>query len=508
MFAATLVQQFVTSWLGRDRRKEMTVPLAVEKPTIKILLYTDNSQFSLSNDAFHTFALGRMNERLLGHAPTFADLSTTLVNRDDGAGVNKIDDVLAKESFDEIWFFGTQQSNTPGEPQSELDIDEVNALRQWMDGGEDNCDGGGVLITGDHADAVPFNLLQNPTNPCGPMSQNVRFLGLGRAIGQCVPRAGLLRKWEGPPTVRTQDSFNTLSGGGIQQDRTPQELFLENVDDFGDPDPSGQPHPLFFYRPGQFIQAFPDHQHEGAVIIPRILDASWPTGSRGQTRPHVVALGRNGRNGDELNIVATYNGNLANVGRIVADSTWHHYVNVNLLGFPHPAPEGSVADQIGQYYANLAVWLAPCHKRQSMAMAMCWVIAHYTFHQAEVGNIDSITEASKSLLSRLAPPCEAHELMQALLPNRADAVAEEARKNNFDSKQLHDLFFANVINLYHEAMIAEQIRTKSQFKLEGTKSKQTSMNALLDEAYERAIAEFKKRLRNSLDALESPQNYK
>ena len=483
----------------------MTVPLVIQKPTIKILFYTDNSQFSLSDDPIQTFALGLMNERLLGHAPSFANLSTTLVNRDDGVAVNKLNDVLARESFDEIWFFGTQQSNTPGEPQSELEADEVNALRQWMDGSEeDDTDGGGILITGDHANPVPFNLLANPNSPCGQISEGETFLGLGRAIGQCVPRAGLLRKWEGPPTVRRQDSFSTISGGGIQQDRTPQELYLENVNDFGDPDPNGQPHPLFFYRPGQFIQAFPDHQHEGAVIIPDTLDASWPTGPRGQTRPHVVAVGRDGRTGDELNIVATYNGSLAGVGRIVADSTWHHFVNLNLLGFQHPAPEGSVADQIGQYYANLAVWLAPCHKRELMAQAMCWVVARYTFYQEEVGNIESITEASKSLLSRLAPPCEAHELIQVLLPNGADAVDEAAGKDNFDPKQLHDLFFGNVINLYHEAMIEEQIRTKSQFKLDGTKSKQVSMNALLDAGYQRAVAQLEKQLRKNLDILKTP----
>lgn len=484
----------------------MTAPLAIEKPTIKILLYTDRTKFSLSNAASDSFALGRMIDRLQGHAPTFANLNTTLINRGDGLTINKLDAVLARESFDEIWFFGMRQSNTPAEPESELDVNEVAALTQWMNGnGDDDCDGGGVLITGDHANATPFNRLENAENPCGDISDGVTFLGLGRAIGQCVPRAGLLRKWEGPPTVHLQDSFSTISAGGHQQDLNPQELFLEKVNDFGEPDPDGQPHPLFFYRPGEFIRFFPDHQHEGAVIIPGTLDASWPTGSRGQTRPHVVALGRHARTGDDLNIVATYNGELAGVGRIVADSTWHHYVNLNLGGFPHPAPEGSVADQIGQYYANLAVWLAPCHKRESMALAMSWAIADYTFYQEEVGNIDSITEASKSLLSKLAPPCEAHELIQVLLPKRSDRVNEVAGKNKFDLKPLHDLFLGHVINLYHEAMIAEQKRTKSQFKLEGTKPTQGSIKELLDEAYKRATADHEKRLLKELEILRTPE---
>lgn len=279
------------------------------------------------------------------------------------------------------------------------------------------------------------------------------------------------------------------------------------VNNFGDPDPSGQPHPLFFYRPGEFIRAFPDHQHEGAVIIPAIIDATWPTGTFGQPRPHVVASGTDVRTGAELKIVATYNGNLGGVGRIVADSTWHHYVNLNLLGFQHPAPEGSVADQIGQYYGNLAVWLAPCRKRLLMALAMCWVIARYTFYQEMVGNIDSITKAAKSLLWKLAAPCEAHELMQVLLPKRAHVAGDKARKTNFDIQQLHDLFLGHVINLYHEAMIAEQQRTKSQFKLEGTESKHASIKALLEEAYDKAVIKMEHGLRKNLELLKFPGNH-
>lgn len=486
----------------------MSVLLATPKPTIKILLYTDNSQFSVSSDFSELFGLGFMIERLQGHAPTFANLSITLVNRHSGGAVNKLDAVLAGESFDEIWFFGTHQANTPGEPESELDKNEVKELRKWMDGSEDDdCDGGGVLITGDHADPVPFNLLNNPDSPCGPISNGVNFLGLGRAIGQCVPRAGLLRRWEGPPTVRRRDSFSTISDSGMQQDLNPQELFLENVNDLGDPDPNGQPHPVFFYGEDEFIRVFPDHQHEGAVIIPATLNASWPTGPGGQTRPHVVAFGTNARNGDRLNIVATYNGNLAGVGRIVADSTWHHYINLNLLGFAHPAPAGSAADQIGQYYANLATWLAPCGKRGLMAMAMNWVIAQYTFHQEEVGNIDLVTEAANALLSKLAQPCEAHELIQVLLPKRAQLVGDAARRANVDLTQLHELFFGHVINLYHEAMIEEQRRTYSQFNLGDTKAKYPSMNALLDEAYTRALAGMEKRLHKNLDTLKPPQKY-
>ena len=401
--------------------------LPVEKPTIKILLYTDDAQFSESKSFDQFLGLGLMIERLKGHEPTFATIETKLVNRSTATHAdNKLDAVLAGESFDEIWFFGAQQGNTSNAPQSELDASEVAALTNFMKGNAaDGSEGGGILMTGDHANETPADFVASPNGPCGNVAGGVRFLGLGRAIGHCVPRAGMLRGWEGPPTFRSTDSFNTLAGDfGFQMDQTPQNLLLENVNENGEPDPNGQPHPLFFYRQNRFITVFPDHGHEGEVITPANLDASWPTGPNGQTRPHIVARSRT-RTQEVINTIAAYNGDLAGVGRIVADSTWHHYTNLNLLGFPHPAPEGSAADQIGQFYANLAIWLAPLSKRRQMGQAMSLEIARDKFMQELGGDIDAISDATQSLVQKATLPCEARELTTAL----REQEAKKLRRN-------------------------------------------------------------------------------
>lgn len=480
----------------------MTVRLAIKIPKIKILLYTDHPDFSTSTLPIPHFALGRMIERLQGHAPSFAQISTTVVNRSADQRSNKLDAVLARESFDEIWFFGMRQANTAGEgeTENELDQDEVDALKKWMN------DGGGVLMTGDHASTLPSNLLADANSPCGTLATDVRFLGLGRAIGHCVPRAGLLRKWEGPPTSRTADSLITAENEA-ESDTVAQELLLQNVNHYGEPDPEGRPHPLFFYRwRDRYINSFPDHDHEGAVVIPKTLDADWPSGRRGQTRPHIIARGTHVLTGKEINILAAYNGDLAFVGRIVADSSFHHYVNLNLFGFEHPAQQGSAADQIGQFYANLAVWLAPRRKRVEMALAMCWANSQYTFLQEPVGNIERISRASQLLLSRSTLPCEAHELVQALLPSHADDVAEMADKKDFDFQPIRELFLGNVMTLYHEAMIEEQKRTKSQFNLDGAEAKFDRIDALLDTAFERALTQHGERLRKTLEAISPNYN--
>lgn len=460
----------------------MNTQLAVEKPTISILLYTDNPQFSTSKEFDQFFGLGLMIERLKGHAPKFAKIRTTLLNRTKRRHADtKLDTVLDKESFDEIWFFGTQQANTRREPESELTSNEVKALTRWMKGrAKDGSEGGGVLMTGDHADPPPAYRIRNPDGPCKDTSADVEHLGLGRAIGHCVPRAGLLRRWEG----KTRN--NTLAGPGFQMDRVPQELFLKNVNRYGDSDPDPdqkrrRPHPLFFYRSDQFIKVFPDHGHEGEVVIPKDLDASWPKGSRGRTKPQVVAKGKDRVNGNELNIIAAYNGDLAGVGRIVADSTWHHYTNLNLLGFEHPAPEGSFADQIGQFYANLAVWLAPRRKRIAMAHAMFSQIAEHMLQQEQLVDAESIGKAAQSVLMREASPCEAHELMEVVY-----AVAETAGgKGSDDDPQLRNKFLGNVVNLYHHAMV--QDKNLDQSKPNG--QREFNVKAVLDEAFKKAMAE-------------------
>jgi hypothetical protein len=490
----------------------MSDQLSANRPKIKILLYTDDPQVSPSNKVSEFLGLGSMIDRLHQHAPTFADLETTWVSRssDRSHADNKINAVLAKEveetgePFDEIWFFGLHQANTTrfslgafrGGPDSELNAAEVTALEQWMSTAN-GFNGGGVLITGDHANPSPPKLLATPNSSCGDTSASADFLGLGRAIGRCVPRAGLLRKWEGPPTRRDQDSFNTIGKSGFQLDKVPQTLYLRKLNLDGDPDNNGKPHPLFFHGPDQFIESFPDHAHEGAVIIPSDFEG-WPSGPKGLTQPHVVAVGRDPRNGQPLNIIATYNGDLTGVGRIVADSTWHHYMNLNLSGFPHPAPKGSESDQIGQFYGNLAIWLAPRNKRIQMARAMCWQLARYTLLLEERGDPESIGNLANSVLAKSTSPCEIHELLQVLPPLESGGLPATAEADNSDQPS-RELFLGVVLDAYHQTMI--QAETEPQ--LAADEIPENTVDKLIEVAYRRTFDEQEKRLRKKLEALSS-----
>lgn len=438
----------------------MTAQIVAKKPTIKILLYTDDP--NAISQGTNLLGLSSMIDRLKAHKPAFADLSVTWKSRNSDTqhhADNKLNVLMAREieetgePFDEIWFFGLHQANTErfslgvfrGGPESELDAREVEALEKWMKI-ENGSGGGGVLMTGDHNNPVPPNLLQNTNGRAAQTVETPELLGLGRALGRWVPRAGALRKWEGPPSSQSDHSLNTLASTEFQTDRVPQVLIHERVNDAGEPDPQGQPHPLFFYQPRTFINVFPDHRHEGQLVIPDVLDEDvWPTGPTGQPKPCVVAFGTDGRNGERIGLVTAYDGDRAGVGRIVADSSWHHYVNINLMGFPHPAPVNSNSDKIGQFYANLAIWLAPKHKRRQMAEAMYLELADFTQMMEPESESIQAGEVAYSLLERAASACEIHELLRAF-ESEQPASGEKPVKSVGAKKQA----LGAVLGAYHQ----------------------------------------------------------
>ena len=412
--------------------------LGVNLPEIRILFYTDDPRW-VNDLPFDPFGFGifKLKEHIRLHAPAFAKVKPTLISRNSlkAHADQKLDRVFGRERFDEIWFFGMHQKNKEpytldfprgGGPESELDCNEVHLLETLMSTEEGNP-GIGVLMAGDHANPPPDIVLPPSSNILCPQGiDHKTFLSLGRAIGYKVPRAGLLRNWEGPPTHCGEDSFNTVvfpAGANperpkFQFDPDPQYLDLQRFDPDGTPNQQGQPHPLFIGRNGQLIEVFPDHMHEGEVVIPDDLDCKiWPCRPGLQPRPRVLAEGTDKRNKSKLTIVAGYDGDAVNRGRIVADSSWHHYFNVNLNFFPPDSPPGTVGDLIGQFYGNLVVWLAPLSVRVEMARLMLTWVAGHALMMEEAGSGPLNTgNAAYEILLTVSAPCEINELLVALCP--------------------------------------------------------------------------------------------
>ena len=94
----------------------------------------------------------------------------------------------------------------------------------------------------------------------------------------------------------------------------------------------------------------------------------YPTVAGVQERPQVIAWAttRN-TDGSDFGVLAAYDGHRANVGRVLVDATWHHWFNINLLGFldatnpANPAYDPAVVpkwESIKAYFRNVGLWLA------------------------------------------------------------------------------------------------------------------------------------------------------
>ena len=259
-------------------------------------------------------------------------------------GSFKFDTSVNLNDFDQVWLFAID----PGNP---ISASELNAIESYMDGG------GGLFATGDHG-------------------------WLGNGMCGSITRVKDMRYWNDFPS--NNNLTNEVSMGGqrrndtnkpqpgsafandfhLQSDAYPQTIAVRT---FG----SGMPHPLLSIptsiRPSGIIDIMPDHPHEGeckpetvftvnSVSIPtQIIATSFvPGGStsgvKAPTQPHCFPS------------ISVWDGRPANAGRIVIDSTWHHFVNVNLNGIGNPSGYTGLTtsdfEVIRRYFMNIATWMS------------------------------------------------------------------------------------------------------------------------------------------------------
>jgi hypothetical protein len=292
------------------------------------------------------------------------------------------------DEFDQVWFFGDLPGVVANDPavgdniiteaeNAPLSNGELRVIAEWMERG------GGVFAAGDHS-------------------------LLGASMCHRIPRVRTMRKWtraQEVPSFSGADRNETLQhtlGGGFgswEGDRSPQPIVPVYHRDatmlFGH---ERFPHPLLCGDEG-VIDRFPDHMHEGAVFededvvldrdlgIPGYEGVEYPivpleaepnlgpvAGPFGfQPRPRVIAHGLTTHIEQfprPFALIGTYDGDPANIGRVVVDSTWHHWFSMNLVGFRDGAPD--VYRGMQTYYRNVGLWLSTPAQRASMLFAATW----------------------------------------------------------------------------------------------------------------------------------------
>jgi hypothetical protein len=276
-------------------------------------------------------------------------------------------------NYDQVWLFGFSTSA--------LAAPEQAVIAQFMQGG------GGVFATGDHET-------------------------IGAGMGANIPRVRTMRNWATIPMSNPNRHDTVLDPGADnvkqfqdQADAIPQRIypvFFSN----GGPDDAASTwsvHPVLLHSSGA-VDYLPDHPHESECLAPTPVAGNfagveeWPTpiggGSRIAAQIAAVSISA-GRFITDVpkppvkprcfGAISTYDGDPAQVGRIVCDATWHHFVNINLNGSGagidpstglartglyaagSPTPEYL---KIQQYYLNTVRWLAPRGRRS------CWIFTH------------------------------------------------------------------------------------------------------------------------------------
>jgi len=326
------------------------------------------------------------------------------------------------DEYDQVWFYGFNNgtnvgNDSAGSAPEALRNAELEILYRWMD------NGGGIFATGDH-----YNL--------------------GEALCSRIPRVRNMRKWsaaDGAPSNTGMNRHDTLVKGHNNPNTALDDSQHYTFDDESDDIPMKtrlrwyynhqcnkkyskhhhwywsylnhkSPHPVLCGKNGP-INILPDHPHEGEVVVPSDLTDSitygsytapeYPDKGSSPLSPEIIAWARvqddhgdsqSNFKGDceakEFGAIGAYDGHCVSVGRVVVDSTWHHWFDVNLTGRMHlfsdipgniqsgdtrklngfnDTAQGKVAlSKIKNYFRNVAIWLSPKDKIRCMACRALW----------------------------------------------------------------------------------------------------------------------------------------
>jgi hypothetical protein len=391
-----------------------------QKTQVRILMLTD-AEGTYTEEL--RFGLTELVSALESTSGVFAEFKVTKAHREvptdtfiepASADIKEFEfdnlDQFNPSNYDEIWIFGIRKQ-FEGKP---LTPSELKVVAQFMD------QGGGVFAVGDHED-------------------------LGRPLCGEIPRVRSMRRWtykddqdpeaydpnsgQGPPVYGSFRHDTLVSGhstlvagpgtvvSGIdiftfddQSDDIPQTIYPKMYGISNSYFPFLYPHPILC-GPRGVINVLPDHMHEGWCVVPKDLSQSYtfehyvteeyPSGSSGQIIPDVIAEGEvfahatdNTDIQGKLDVpskatkfgnIGAYDGHPVNVGRVVVDSTFHHFVNINVIasganssdpvkqkGFGASQSGREAYDQIRAYWRNIAIWLAPAAKQNSMFSRVLW----------------------------------------------------------------------------------------------------------------------------------------
>lgn len=302
--------------------------------------------------------------------------------------------------YDEVWCFGFLPGNDAG-PDSNItqstaipaSDNELKVLTTWM-----NEQRGGVLGMGDH-DYLGASMCHRI-----PRLRSMRRWTNAQGvppIGNISHADTHLRHDTNQPATPAQTSSGALIPFSNQEDAVPQKIdwvpwMAQQVSVFRVVE---RPHPILCHPTYGPIDVMPDHPHEGWCFDDDEIDLTatytfgtltgdeYPAVNGNPHGPMVIAYGTTTPNPPfnlekgpspkkRFGMISAYDGHRAAVGRVVTDSTWHHWFDENIHDIEQAG--GSNWEKIKRYFLNVATWLAP-PRRLDWCIVAEVITTHFTY---------------------------------------------------------------------------------------------------------------------------------
>ncbi|HEY0681984.1 MAG TPA: hypothetical protein VGD45_06620 [Steroidobacter sp.] len=427
-----------------------------KRPTVRILVVVDGA---VGVDWNYFFGVGKVIEILRKKAPhndseyKYVRFEVETATRDAAAMGGpadynnfRFDQMLDAEPlinrFHQIWCFGFHPGNG-GDPSdapieshpTQVSQSELRTLTTWM-----NERRGGLLAMGDH-----------------------HFLGA--TLAWKIPRVRAMRRWtnvDGVPPINGPISSNggpTRYRHDTNQPQSPDQADPASISEIpddaqldGEPLPlqvryyggfMKRPHPILCTRTHGVMNVLPDHPHEGWVYDDRevqvdiahdfgggVAGPDFPNAVDGGSRPLPQAIAwahpwpeppyeheKTPTPVTQFAVIGAYDGHRADIGRVVVDSTWHHWFNMNIDGLQIAG--GDNWAKIKSYFRNVAVWLSPPAQQYAMlTYAAFWSTGSTLAIEGYDGGMPSweLGESARDILGQYVSSCMIYDWIRPLIP--------------------------------------------------------------------------------------------
>lgn len=184
-------------------------------------------------------------------------------------------------------------------------------------------------------------------------------------------------------------------------------------------------------------------------------------------------------------MIGAYDGHRVDVGRIVADSTWHHRFDINLDGFD---PAGDDYRDIVSYFQNVAAWLAPRHKQHGMRDGVLWLALHSNElfeHQLGKLSLPTLVPITIDALGRWAPQCLVASWLLDVFPVQVATRFVTADVAPTELPGLHEVVAAHTL-----AVLQDRVGASAAGRAGSDADLDEIVPAVLSAAAERSVADF------------------